>query len=467
LDRCGPKRRIAGAGVETIPAGASAVRRSALSYANGVVAFSPGVGPSAGLPSVTAQITPNTESVAAKAEFARAVGLKYPIGMLNGIHIVDFGNHRNTRLTFGPMTALVGKNGSGKTTVMRAIGEVARIASHGPIFLNESFLRRGGKQEILTASWPDSISASCDKGFRIADTTQSFFRRRAVGETAAWIPDPKIDVELKPFQPSLRSSLLPGEIGVWDGPILFRIRYFKTSARSLQLPAIADDEEPIINDDGSNLAWSLAYLMTAEPDRFARIIEALREVVPIVNRVRSRPVKLTRLEKRTVTINKQERSYDEEREVMGQELIFDMMSGTGLPASAVSEGTLVVLAILTLVHGSDGVDLIMLDDVELGLHPKAQRDLMRQLRRLQEKRPKLQIIVSTHSPYVIDEFKPEEVWLFSTDSDGCAVSKRLSEHPDAKRGLEVLTTGEFWSAEGESWVLGEEPSARVAEGPGK
>jgi len=152
---------------------------------------------------------------------------------------------------------------------------------------------------------------------------------------------------------------------------------------------------------------------------------------------------------------------------MGQELIFDMMSGNDLPASSVSEGTLVVLAVLTLVYGSDQADLIMLDDVELGLHPQAQRDLIRQLRRVQEKNPKLQIIVSTHSPYVIDEFIPEGVWLFSTDSEGCAVSKRLSEHPDARRALEVLTTGEFWSAEGESWVRGEEPTARVAEEPVK
>jgi hypothetical protein len=63
---------------------------------------------------------------AKKPKFAANGRLTYANGMLNGIHIVDFGNHRNTRLTFGPMTALVGKNGSGKTTVMRAIGEVGQ-----------------------------------------------------------------------------------------------------------------------------------------------------------------------------------------------------------------------------------------------------------------------------------------------------------------------------------------------------
>ncbi len=206
--------------------------------------------------------------------------------------------------------------------------------------------------------------------------------------------------------------------------------------------------------------------MTEHPELFQNIVEALREVVPVVRRIRSRPVSIARAEKQTVTINKQERTFDEERSVPGQELIFDMKSGDGLPASAVSEGTLVVLAILTLVYGSDA-DLIMLDDVEFGLHPKAQRDLIRQLRRIQETHPKLQIIVSTHSPYIVDEFKAEDVWVFAPDKEGCAVAKRLSEHPEAKRALEVLTTGEFWSAEGEPWVLDEEPTTRVAEEPEK
>jgi len=262
-------------------------------------------------------------------------------------------------------------------------------------------------------------------------------------------------------------QLKPGtieQLDSFDFLPMWRCRYFKTSARSLQAPAFADQEAPTINDDGSNLAWALAYLMTAEPERFSNVLEALRKVVPVVRRIRSRPVKLTRLVKQTITVNKQERTFDEQREVMGQELIFDMKSGEGLPATLVSEGTLVVLSILTLIYGSDA-DLIMLDDVELGLHPKAQRDLIRQLRQIQNAHPKLQILVSTHSPYVVDEFEAQDVWVFAPDKDGCAVARRLSEHPEAKRALEVLTTGEFWSAEGEPWVLDEQPTARVAEEP--
>jgi hypothetical protein len=34
----------------------------------------------------------------------------------------------------------------------------------------------------------------------------------------------------------------------------------------------------------------------------------------------------------------------------------------------------------------------------------------------------------------------------------------MDEHPDVQRGLQVLTTGEFWDAEGEEWILAGETS---------
>lgn len=69
--------------------------------------------------------------------------------------------------------------------------------------------------------------------------------------------------------------------------------------------------------------------------------------------------------------------------------------------------------------------------------------------------PGLQIIAATHSPYVLNECSPEEIILMSPDREGYCVAKRLSDHPDSERMLKVLTTGEFWSAEGEGWVAGD------------
>lgn len=50
--------------------------------------------------------------------------------------------------------------------------------------------------------------------------------------------------------------------------------------------------------------------------------------------------------------------------------------------------------------------LVLIDEVETSLHPRAQRRLMRDLARIAREQ-ELQIILTTHSPYVLDELPPE------------------------------------------------------------
>jgi hypothetical protein len=87
------------------------------------------------------------------------------------------------------------------------------------------------------------------------------------------------------------------------------------------------------------------------------------------------------------------------------------------------------------------------------------------LRAIQKQQSPLQIVFTTHSPYIVDELAPEETWLLNTDADGVAHARRLSEHPDAEKSLQVLTTGEFWSAEGEGWVVGDGASDETSAQP--
>jgi predicted ATPase len=117
-----------------------------------------------------------------------------------------------------------------------------------------------------------------------------------------------------------------------------------------------------------------------------------------------------------------------------------------------SDGTLLTLGLLTLLWSPSNPQLIMLDDIEAGLHPLAQRQLMQILKDFAEKHDK-QIILTSHSPYIVDALEPENVWVMDMDKEGVSHTKRLSDHPDAKRALGVLTTGELWDAEGENWVI--------------
>jgi predicted ATPase len=396
--------------------------------------------------------------------------------MLNGIHIVDFGNHRDTELRFGAFTALVGQNGAGKTNVMRAIMALsAKFHGDESATLEFTKLKRVGTQKPrLATGWAGRFNSETgDWGFEMDNREASrCWRTRVSGAESSWIPEfllgepdtiplKRVVHPLDRFLGIEETTLSPGEvfeIDQNDGRIPDWIAgYFKFSSDRLRGPSYTEVNPPALLENGAEFAWTLAYLMTAKPDCFREIKDALREVVPVVRNVRARPVRISQVERKTLTIEDQKSTFNEERTVMGQELIFDMVSGEGLPAAFVSDGTLIVLAVLTaIMHGDSepsAAKTILLDDIEQGLHPNAQRTLIRQLRRLQEVRPGLQIIVTSHSPYVVDELSPEDVWLFAPDKEGCAAYARLSEHPDVDQALKVLTTGEFWSSEGEEWVL--------------
>ena len=108
------------------------------------------------------------------------------------------------------------------------------------------------------------------------------------------------------------------------------------------------------------------------------------------------------------------------------------------------------LGLLTVLHQESQPTLILWDDMERGLHPEAM--LIEQVRRIQEHDPELQIVATTHSPYLLDCLDREEVLVTALRPDGSAVVKPLTEHPDIDQWRDLMAPGEFWSTVGESWV---------------
>ena len=141
--------------------------------------------------------------------------------------------------------------------------------------------------------------------------------------------------------------------------------------------------------------------------------------------------------------------------VMGNELLLDVVGGPDIPATSCSEGTLIVVGLLTVLMNRRRPKLVLIDDLDRGLHPAAQAALVDQLRRVQELFDDLQVFATSHSPYVIDAFEPKEVFLMNLGDDGAAACRRIDEHPDFARWRDDMTLGEFWTFAGESWVSGE------------
>ena len=82
-----------------------------------------------------------------------------------------------------------------------------------------------------------------------------------------------------------------------------------------------------------------------------------------------------------------------------------------------------------------------------------------------EANPELQIIATSHSPYLLDHLKPEEVRLTTLREDGSAACARLDQHPEFEKWKDEMSPGEFWSTVGEKWVADVGPEVGPDVGP--
>jgi predicted ATPase len=371
--------------------------------------------------------------------------------MLEKLILHNFKSHKSTELNFdnSRLHGLVGKNSAGKTTVLQALHNLSRLAASP---FKNIFQYDKSPQFLTTIGEKDmSVTASGFWGYKNRQNWQASYSWKQENNdywhpTASWKIDEKENF-LEGWSNSLSDS--PDAICKSLKPTV----YLKLDASNLSEAAYSDEVTPRIEFDGSGLAPTLDFLRDEAPDKFQLIEEKLSRIVPNVRKVGIKRAKVTVTRERLIEVDGKPISYEETQEMTGQEVVLDMNTGERIPAHAISEGTMLTLGLLTVLMNPNQPNLVLLDDVEQGLHPQAQRELMTVFKEIIAENPNLQIIFSTHSPYIIDALAPSQVHILNNSKSGFTMSKRLDEHPDVEWAKETLTTGEFWDAEGEDWVL--------------
>jgi predicted ATPase len=372
--------------------------------------------------------------------------------MLEKLILHNFKSHKSTTLNFdnSRLHGLVGKNSAGKTTVLQALHNLSRLAAVDSSFA-KIFQYDKSPQFITTIGERNmSVTASGFWGYRNRQNWQAAYNWKQENNdywhpTASWKIDGKENA-LEGWLSSLSDS--PDAIR----KSLRHTVYLKLIASNLAKPAYSEEVTPRVEFDGSLLAPTLDFLRDEAPDKFQLIEKKLSRIVPNVRKVGIKRAKVPVIRKRLIEVDGKSISYEETQEMTGQEVVLDMNTGERIPAHAISEGTMLTLGLLTVLMNPNQPNLVLLDDVEQGLHPQAQRELMTVFKEIIAENPNLQIIFSTHSPYIIDALVPSQVHILNNSKSGFTVSKRLDEHPDVEWAKETLTTGEFWDAEGEDWV---------------
>ena len=192
------------------------------------------------------------------------------------------------------------------------------------------------------------------------------------------------------------------------------------AARSLPLAG----PQKHLNIHGDNLGNVVQFIEREHPSKFKEILARIAEKVPGIDRIET------------------ERSPD------GRLLLRFNDKGFDDPfyAQQMSDGTLKVFAYLIMLEDPSPPAFICVEEPENGLYHKLLEVLATEFRaHATGKRNSSQIFVTTHQPYFIDALSPQETWVLEKQDDGFATIRRASDdnivNAMAEQGLPL---GSLW-----------------------
>jgi predicted ATPase len=115
-------------------------------------------------------------------------------------------------------------------------------------------------------------------------------------------------------------------------------------------------------------------------------------------------------------------------------------------AQQMSDGTLKIFAYLILLEDPSPPPFICIEEPENGLYHKLLEMLVREFREhAAAQRGGSQIFVTTHQPYFVDALGPDEVWILEKGADGFSTIKLASDDEIVQSMvLEGLPLGALW-----------------------
>ncbi len=115
-------------------------------------------------------------------------------------------------------------------------------------------------------------------------------------------------------------------------------------------------------------------------------------------------------------------------------------------AQQMSDGTLKLFAYLLLMEDPNPPPFICIEEPENGLYHKLLEVLAAEFRGHATGKPNApQIFITTHQPYLVDALTPEETWVLEKQADGFATIRRASDDPIVKAMAdEGLPLGGLW-----------------------
>jgi predicted ATPase len=209
----------------------------------------------------------------------------------------------------------------------------------------------------------------------------------------------------------------------------WRVYHFHDTSTTAKVKQQCDlNDNTYLRPDASNLAALLFLLQKTQNKHYNNIVDTIRMATPFFDDFNLRPSPFN------------EGKIKLEWKEKGSDIYFD--------AHGFSDGTLRFICLATLLLQPELPESILLDEPELGLHPYAITVLADLLKSASKK---AQVIVSTQSVTLVNQFNPEDVIIVDREN-GVSVFKRPSVK-EITSWMDEYGLGDLW----EKNVLGGRP----------